>query len=54
VPPDALTVAGVGVTAAVLPLFLAGSVMVVGLVLIVIAASKGRDYASVSATEPTS
>lgn len=33
-----------GVKAAVLPLFLAGAMMAVGLVLIVIAAVRGRDY----------
>jgi hypothetical protein len=42
-----------GVKAAVLPLFLAGAVMVVGLVLIVIAASRGRDYGAIVTTEPT-
>jgi hypothetical protein len=41
-----------GVKAAVLPLFLAGAVMVVGLVLIVIAASRGRDYGATARSDP--
>jgi MFS family permease len=42
-----------GVKAAVLPLFVAGAMMVVGLVLIVIAANRGRDFGSAAAVEVT-